>query len=143
VPRRVVWPWRPTTTRLLVRHPSLRTRSTAWPHSRFSEELDRQGGASAPSSRPRRTPAAPGATPAPALVLAGLLPWYPGKPATTATLIRRAREVGPLPHGTRPASLHWVHDVFGNCVAVARFADRAVELRFECRIYLAASQIVH
>ena len=23
-----------------------------------------------------------------------------------------------------PASLHWVHDVFGNCVAVARFAGR-------------------
>ena len=35
-----------------------------------------------------------------------------------------------------PASLHWVHDVFGNCVAVARFADRAKELRFECRIRL-------
>src|SRR5215207_3362678 len=35
-----------------------------------------------------------------------------------------------------PASLHWVHDVFGNCVAVARFAERATELRFECRIRL-------
>jgi transglutaminase-like putative cysteine protease len=35
-----------------------------------------------------------------------------------------------------PASLHWVHDVFGNCVAVARFAERAAELRFECRIRL-------
>ena len=29
-------------------------------HSRFSEELDRQGGTAAPSSRPRRVPAAPG-----------------------------------------------------------------------------------
>ena len=28
-------------------------------------------------------------------------------------------------------------------ISRARFADRAVELRFECRIYLAASQIVH
>ena len=35
-----------------------------------------------------------------------------------------------------PASLYWVHDVFGNCVAVARFADRAEELCFECRIQL-------
>jgi transglutaminase-like putative cysteine protease len=35
-----------------------------------------------------------------------------------------------------PASLHWVHDVFGNCVAVARFAGRAEELRFDCRIRL-------
>src|SRR5215217_5498822 len=35
-----------------------------------------------------------------------------------------------------PASLHWVHDVFGNCVAVARFAERATELRFECCIRL-------
>src|SRR4051794_32104445 len=35
-----------------------------------------------------------------------------------------------------PASLRWVHDVFGNCVAVARFAERAAELRFECRIRL-------
>lgn len=30
-----------------------------------------------------------------------------------------------------PAELRWVHDVFGNSVAVARFAGRARELRFE------------
>jgi transglutaminase-like putative cysteine protease len=36
----------------------------------------------------------------------------------------------------KPASLHWVHDVFGNCVAVARFAGRAEELQFACRIRL-------
>ena len=29
-----------------------------------------------------------------------------------------------------------MHDVFGNCVAVAHFAGRAAELRFECRIRL-------
>ncbi|GJD50688.1 hypothetical protein OPKNFCMD_3433 [Methylobacterium crusticola] len=35
-----------------------------------------------------------------------------------------------------PDSLHWLHDVFGNCVAVARFKGRATELRFDCRITL-------
>ncbi len=35
-----------------------------------------------------------------------------------------------------PSDLHWVHDVFGNCVAVARFDARATELRFETRIVL-------
>jgi transglutaminase-like putative cysteine protease len=35
-----------------------------------------------------------------------------------------------------PASLHWVHDVFGNCVAVVRFSGRARELRFESLIRL-------
>jgi transglutaminase-like putative cysteine protease len=30
-----------------------------------------------------------------------------------------------------PADIRWVHDVFGNCVAIARFAGRAAELRFE------------
>ncbi|KMO19174.1 transglutaminase family protein [Methylobacterium platani] len=35
-----------------------------------------------------------------------------------------------------PQSLHWIHDVFGNCVAVARFRGRADELRFACRITL-------
>ena len=30
-----------------------------------------------------------------------------------------------------PADIRWVHDVFGNCVAVARFSGRAEELRFE------------
>src|SRR3712207_6646663 len=35
-----------------------------------------------------------------------------------------------------PASLHWVHDVFGNCVAVPRFGKLAEELHFDCRIRL-------
>jgi transglutaminase-like putative cysteine protease len=30
-----------------------------------------------------------------------------------------------------PTDIRWVHDVFGNCVAVARFGGRAQELRFE------------
>jgi transglutaminase-like putative cysteine protease len=35
-----------------------------------------------------------------------------------------------------PADLRWVHDVFGNCVAIARFAGRAAELRFDSMIRL-------
>jgi transglutaminase-like putative cysteine protease len=35
-----------------------------------------------------------------------------------------------------PSSLRWVHDVFGNCVAIARFAGRATELRVESMIRL-------
>jgi transglutaminase-like putative cysteine protease len=35
-----------------------------------------------------------------------------------------------------PADIRWVHDVFGNCVAIARFAGRAEELRFESVISL-------
>ena len=35
-----------------------------------------------------------------------------------------------------PAQLRWVHDVFGNSVAVARFAGRARELRFESVVRL-------
>src|SRR5271170_3018776 len=35
-----------------------------------------------------------------------------------------------------PIELRWVHDVFGNCVAIARFAGRAEELRFESVIRL-------
>jgi transglutaminase-like putative cysteine protease len=35
-----------------------------------------------------------------------------------------------------PANIRWVHDVFGNCVAIARFAGRAQELRFESVIRL-------
>jgi transglutaminase-like putative cysteine protease len=35
-----------------------------------------------------------------------------------------------------PKGLHWVHDVFGNCVAIARFAAAAAELRFDSRIRL-------
>ena len=33
-----------------------------------------------------------------------------------------------------PAHLHWIHDPFGNCVALARFKTRASELRFESTI---------
>jgi transglutaminase-like putative cysteine protease len=35
-----------------------------------------------------------------------------------------------------PADLRWLHDVFGNCVAIARFAGRASELRFDSVIRL-------
>jgi transglutaminase-like putative cysteine protease len=35
-----------------------------------------------------------------------------------------------------PADLHWIHDVFGNCVAVARFDGKAEALRFESAIVL-------
>src|SRR5271156_3281564 len=33
-----------------------------------------------------------------------------------------------------PASLHWMHDVFNNCVAVARFSGRGDQLRFASSI---------
>jgi len=35
-----------------------------------------------------------------------------------------------------PVDLRWVHDVFGNCVAIAQFAGRGQELRFESVIRL-------
>ncbi|HEV2099091.1 MAG TPA: transglutaminase family protein [Stellaceae bacterium] len=35
-----------------------------------------------------------------------------------------------------PADIRWVHDVFGNCVAIARFSGRSDELRFESVIRL-------
>src|SRR6202011_2628680 len=35
-----------------------------------------------------------------------------------------------------PTSLRWVHDVFSNCVALARFAGRATDLRFDSTIRL-------
>jgi len=35
-----------------------------------------------------------------------------------------------------PASLRWVHDVFGNCVAIARFSGRSAELCFDSTIRL-------
>jgi transglutaminase-like putative cysteine protease len=35
-----------------------------------------------------------------------------------------------------PASLHWMHDVFGNCVAIACFSGRSDRLRFESTITL-------
>jgi transglutaminase-like putative cysteine protease len=38
-----------------------------------------------------------------------------------------------------PIDIRWVHDVFGNCVAVARFGGRAQELRFESVIRLEQS----
>jgi transglutaminase-like putative cysteine protease len=33
-----------------------------------------------------------------------------------------------------PVSVTWMHDVFGNCVARAKFKGRAAELRFESTI---------
>ncbi len=35
-----------------------------------------------------------------------------------------------------PTELHWIHDVFGNCVAIARFATAAETLRFDSTIRL-------
>ena len=35
-----------------------------------------------------------------------------------------------------PAQLRWLHDAFGNCVAIARFSGQASELRFESNIHL-------
>ena len=35
-----------------------------------------------------------------------------------------------------PSTLHWIHDVFGNCVAVVNFDQKATELRFETNIAL-------
>ena len=35
-----------------------------------------------------------------------------------------------------PAALRWVHDVFGNCVAIARFSGRATDLSFDSTIRL-------
>lgn len=34
----------------------------------------------------------------------------------------------------QPKNVRWTHDVFGNCVAVANFDDRAAELRFESNV---------
>ena len=39
-----------------------------------------------------------------------------------------------------PDSLRWVHDVYGNCVAFARFTERAQSLRFESVIRLDHSE---
>ena len=38
--------------------------------------------------------------------------------------------------GPQPSQIHNVHDVFGNCVTIARFAERASELTFESRVTL-------
>jgi transglutaminase-like putative cysteine protease len=35
-----------------------------------------------------------------------------------------------------PSSMHWTHDVFGNCVACARFDTRSASLKFESLIEL-------
>ena len=35
-----------------------------------------------------------------------------------------------------PAALNWMHDPFGNCVAIARFSGRAAELTFDSTIRL-------
>jgi transglutaminase-like putative cysteine protease len=35
-----------------------------------------------------------------------------------------------------PASTRWIHDVFGNCVAIVTFDSKATELRFETNIVL-------
>ncbi len=35
-----------------------------------------------------------------------------------------------------PADLHWIHDAFNNCVAVANFDAKATELRFESTMVL-------
>ena len=41
----------------------------------------------------------------------------------------------------KPASIRWVHDVFGNCVTVVTFSRRAKELKFESTIQLDHSPI--
>lgn len=46
-------------------------------------------------------------------------------------LLSAAIEVTPT-----PSTLHWIHDVFGNCVAIANFQSKADELRFETNIVL-------
>jgi transglutaminase-like putative cysteine protease len=35
-----------------------------------------------------------------------------------------------------PADIHWIHDVFGNCITIVRFDTPASELRFETNIVL-------
>ncbi|MBV9551631.1 MAG: transglutaminase family protein, partial [Alphaproteobacteria bacterium] len=35
-----------------------------------------------------------------------------------------------------PSELVWMHDVFGNCVAIARFSGRGAHLRFSSTIRL-------
>jgi transglutaminase-like putative cysteine protease len=41
----------------------------------------------------------------------------------------------------QPANLHWMHDVFGNCVACVHFSGRAKVLRFESLIQLEHSPL--
>jgi transglutaminase-like putative cysteine protease len=47
------------------------------------------------------------------------------------TMLSADLEISP-----EPSEIHWIHDVFGNCVAVAEFAAEASELRIETRIAL-------
>ncbi len=35
-----------------------------------------------------------------------------------------------------PADIHWIHDVFGNCIAIVRFETPGTELRFDSNIVL-------
>lgn len=46
-------------------------------------------------------------------------------------LIDARLDISPFPQDVR-----WIHDVFGNCVALARFGVEADELRFESNIHL-------
>jgi transglutaminase-like putative cysteine protease len=46
-------------------------------------------------------------------------------------LVKAEINIAPAPSSTR-----WIHDVFGNCVAFARFSRSASELRFESNIRL-------
>ena len=43
--------------------------------------------------------------------------------------------------GPQPVELRWVHDVFGNCVALARFSGRSDALRFDSTIRLDHSAV--
>ena len=36
----------------------------------------------------------------------------------------------------KPSAMRWIHDVFGNCVAIVSFDEKAKELRFEATIVL-------
>jgi transglutaminase-like putative cysteine protease len=45
-------------------------------------------------------------------------------------LLRAEIDVSPA------AEIHWIHDVFGNCITIADFSDPAQELRFETNIAL-------
>ena len=42
----------------------------------------------------------------------------------------------------QPAVIHWLHDVFGNCVTLARFSQRAPTLRFESTLRIDHAGIV-
>lgn len=46
-------------------------------------------------------------------------------------LLSASLDIRPL-----PSHLHWIHDVYGNCVAIARFDTEATELHIETKIAL-------